>query len=335
VNAIDRQYESYLGFPAATGPASPEAAAAVAAHAVLVAAFPSRAAGFDATIAFDLAQIPDGPEKAKGVEIGRRAAAAVLQRALRDETSPVPPYRPHTTPGVYVPTALPMLPMSAYVTRPWVLTSPHEVQPAPPPDLKSDRYARDYDEVKRLGGAASTERTAAQTAAAQFWAGNRTDLAARLLTSAPGRSLVANARFYALKEMALDDAGCASTVAKYDFAFWRPMTAIRNADADDNAQTTGDPGWSPLLQTPLFPEYPCGHCINAATNAAIFEAEFGPDVRLTFLDPEMPGAGRTLSAKEYVRDVSLSRIYAGVHYRFSNDAAEAMGWRIALKPLSP
>ena len=329
VNAIDRRFESYLGFPAATAPGSQEAAAAVAGHGVLTSVFPAYRTKLDQSLAFHLGLVPDSPARTAGVEIGRAAADAVLRRKLVDSQKPQPNYRPRTSPGVYVQPALPSLPMTVFVTIPWFLKAPDEVQPPPPPALTSDRYAHDYDEVRRLGGRDRSERTDAQTASADFWAGNRMVLAMRLLAARDGRSLVSNARFYALLEMALDDTAAAVAVAKYEANFWRPITAIRNADQDGNPQTTIDPAWMPYLVTPGFGEYPCGHCIGAATSATIVEAEFGRDVRLTFIDSTMPGAGQTLTPAEYVREVSMSRIYAGVHYRFSNEAAEDMGRRIA------
>jgi hypothetical protein len=342
VNAIDRRYESYLGFPKATTPASQEAAAAVAAHDVLKASYPARGASFAQSLAFALGAISDGPPKTAGVQVGRDAAAAVLKRTVLDGTVKVPEYRPRGIPGVYILTDLPVLPLSAYATIPWILKTRDEVAPAPPPALNSERYAKDFEEVRRLGAKDSIERTPAQTAAANFWAGNRTDLAMRLLTSSAGRRLVTNARAYALREMAYDDAATSVTIAKYDAALWRPITAIRNADQDENPLTNLDAAWLPLLQTPPFAEYPCGHCIGAAVAAGLIEAEFGPDARLTFPDPTMPGAGRTVTPGEYVREVSMSRIYAGVHYRFSNEAAEEMGRRIAtlavqryMRPLTP
>ena len=341
VNAIDRRYESYLGFPKAPAPASPEAAAAVAAHHILKLAYPARAAMLDDSLAFSLGVVPEGPVKTAGIQIGRDAAAAVLKRPVLDAAVKIPDYRPRTAPGMYILTDLPLLPLSAYATIPWFLKSRTEVIPPAAPALASERYAKDFDEVRRLGSRSSVERTPAQTAAANFWAGNRSYLAIRLLTSRAGRSLVRNARVYALREMAINDAATATTIAKYDAAFWRPITAIRNADQDDNPATVMDPAWVPLLQTPPFAEYPCGHCIAAATTAGILEAEFGTDCALIFLDPTMPGAGRTLSPKEYVREVSMSRIYGGVHYRFSNEAAEEMGRRVAslavqryMRPLS-
>jgi hypothetical protein len=219
VNAIDRRFESYLGFPAATAPASPEAAAAVAAHGVLTSVFPGYRAKLDQSLAFHLGLVPDSPARTDGVEIGRAAAEAVLRRKLLDSRKPQPNYRPRTSPGVYVQPDLPSLPMTAFVTIPWFLKAPDEVQPPPPPALTSDRYAHDYDEVRRLGGRDRSERTDAQTASADFWAGNRMVLAIRLLTARDGRSLVSNARLYALLEMALDDAATAVAVAKYTADF--------------------------------------------------------------------------------------------------------------------
>ena len=329
VNAIDRRFESYLGFPAATAAASPEAAAAVAAHSVLTSVFPGHRPKLDQSLAFHLGLVADGPAKAAGVATGHAAAEAVLKRRRLDSQKPLPHYRPRTSPGVYVQPGLPSLPMSAFVSIPWFLKAPDEVQPPPPPALTSERYARDFDEVRRLGGRERSERTAAQSASADFWAGNRMMLTMRLLTARDGRSLVANARAYALYEMALDDTAAAVAIAKYRTDFWRPITAIRNADEDGNPQTTIDAAWMPYLPTPGFGEYPCGHCSAAAMSAAIVEAEFGRDAPLTFIDSTMPGAGQTLTPADYVREVSMSRIYAGVHYRFSNEAAEEMGRRIA------
>lgn len=256
VNTIDRRFESYLGLPAATTTASPEVAAAVAAHAVLTSVFPGYRTRLDQSLAFHLGLVPDGPARTAGVEIGRAAADAVLRRTLLDSQKPLPHYRPRTSPGVYVQPGLPSLPMTAFVQIPWFLKAPDEVQPPPPPALTSDRYARDYDEVRRLGGRDRSERTDAQSAAADFWAGNRMMLAMRLLTARDGRSLVANARVYALLEMALDDAAAAVAVAKYRSDFWRPITAIRNADQDGNPQTTIDPAWMPYLPTPGFGSTP-------------------------------------------------------------------------------
>lgn len=332
VNAIDPRYRSYLDMPPGSRLASQRAAIAAAAHAVLVELFPARRGALDASLAMDLAAVPDGQAETDGIAVGRAAAARVLARTLQPAGASIPNYRPRTSPGVYVPTDLPILPMSAYVRTPWVLVNTGEFNAPPPPALTSERYTRDWDEVRRLGSRHSTDRTPAQTAAASFWDTHDFTGMLRQFASAPRRSAVENARFYALLAMAIDDAGTAITVAKYDHGLWRPITAIRNAEDDANAATSPVPDWQPLLRTPLHPEYPCGHCIFAAVTAEVVAMEFGrrPAGGLTFRNPAFPGAAWTVAmTDEYAQAVADSRIYAGAHYRFSNEAAQEMGRRIA------
>jgi hypothetical protein len=332
-NAIDRRYESYLGVPAATSPANADIAVAVAAHGVLKFAYPGQAGPLKIALDYDLGQVADGPEKTAAIAIGQSVAELTMKR-VTTSSAVAADYLPAATPGLYVPTDLPVLSMGAYQNKPWLMTRPDEFAPKPPPPLTSDAWAKSYDEVRRLGRKTGSERTPFQTAAAQFWANNNPDLAFRMLTAAPGRSLVKNAHFYAMVAMGMADAHVAMTVAKYDNHFWRPITAIRNGEKDGNPKTAPDSGWEPLLGTPLHPEYPCGHCIMAATIATVVAGEFGNAARMTFIDPGMPGAGQALTPAEYARNVSMSRIYAGVHYRFSNEAAEGMGRKIGQRALT-
>ena len=154
--------------------------------------------------------------------------------------------------------------------------------------------------------------------------------AMRQVADLPGRTLVQNARMYALQAMAQHDTGLAMAESKMHYGFWRPVTAIRNADQDGNDATQRVPGWEPLLNTPMHPEYVCGHCINARTTATVMSREPLPPAGLAFIDDDDPRAPRTTKDwDEYARETSLSRIYAGVHYRFSNDAGEAMGRQVA------
>jgi hypothetical protein len=326
-NAVDRRYESYLGFPAASVPANADVAVAVAAHGVLRLGHPTQAAVLQASLDFDLGQVPDGPAKSAGIAVGQAAADAVMKRVTQS-AGVAPDYVPATAPGVYVSTDLPVLSMGAYLAKGWFLAKPDEFKPKPPPALKSAEWARAYDEVRRLGRRTGSERTPWQTAAANFWSSNDPELAMRLLAFAPGRSLVQSARLYAKVGMGMADAHVSMSVAKYDYHFWRPITAIRNGAVDGNPKTDPDAAWEPLIRTPLHPEYPCGHCIMASVVATILAAEFGKDAKLTFDDPTMPGSGQVLTPDAYVQAVSMSRIYAGVHYRFSNEAAEEMGRKI-------
>lgn len=330
-NAADRRYESYLGLRPAAVPVSQEAAIASAGHAVLLHHFPAAAEALSKALALNIGSIEEGPSKQAGLALGRDVAAQVLARPIAVSGARIPDYQPRTSPGVYVPTDLPVISMSYYGTKPWFLRSVTEVAAPPPPPLASDIYARDFDEVRRLGGQKSDIRTESDAAAAAFWVDAEVSSAIRSLMERSGRTTTERARFYAVWAMAASDAAAAVAVAKYDHGFWRPVTAIRNASDDGNASTQPDAAWVSYLPTPLHPEYPCGHCISAAVAGAIIEAEFGPQPKggLTFNNPSSPGAAVTLSTTdEFVRAVSRSRIIAGAHFRFSTEAGEAMGRKI-------
>jgi hypothetical protein len=333
LNAIDRRYESYLNFPLGDPGASQDAAAATAAYTVLVAAFPVQKTLLDETYAFAMAAIPEGPARDAGRQIGEAAAAAAMQAGGIDPAIPQAPYRPRTTPGEWTATALPTFEAHSVAFRPWAIPSAEALRPPPPPAMNSEVWARDYDEVRRLGGRTSTERTPQQSLIARYRILPDVTPSLRLAADAPGRTPVQNARMFALYQMAYDDAVLAMVVAKMHYNYWRPITAIRNGEGDGNDATAADPGWMPLLGTPNFPEYPCGHCTFAAAIGEVMKAEVGPrpaaGVRVT-----TGGVGNALvqvlpSWDEWVRQVSDSRIYAGAHYRFSNDAGEEVGRRAA------
>ncbi len=333
VNAIDHRYESYLGFPAGDPSASQDAAAATAAHRVLVHHFPAQKAAFDDTYAISMASVPEGPAKEAGRLIGERAAAAAQTAGGIDSTVAQLPYRPRTTPGEWIGAALPALQPYWAAFRPWAIPGADALRPPPPPALTSERWARDAEEVRRLGGRTSTGRTPLQTLMARYREAPDLSPSLRLAADAPGRTPVQNARMFARVQMAGDDAAQAMVVAKLHYNFWRPVTAIRNAAQDGNDATVSDPGWTALLATPNFPEYPCGHCTYAAALAEVMKAEVGPrpagGVRVS--SQSVPNAVVQVlpSWDEWVRQVSDSRMYGGVHYRFSNEAGEEVGRRAA------
>ncbi|WP_114954673.1 vanadium-dependent haloperoxidase [Sphingosinicella terrae] len=346
VNAIDRRYQSYLGLAPADAGASQDAAAVTAAYRVLLHHYPAQRTAIEESHALAMAAIPDDPARTGGIAVGEVAAAAALQAGGVDPAIAQRPYRPRTRPGEWVATALPSLEPYWATLRPWVASSTDSLQPPPPPPLASERWARDYEEVRRLGGRDSRERSAHQTLVARYRQAGDVMPALRQVSDMPGRTRVRNARMFALYQMAFDDAVQAMVVAKLHHDFWRPITAIRNGAEDGNDATPADAEWLPLLATPNFPEYPCGHCTVAGTVAELMTAETGVSppggVRIASqLSPD--AAVQTFpSWNAWAQEVSDSRIYGGVHYRFSNEAGEQIGRRAArmaleraLRPLPP
>ncbi|HEX5819160.1 MAG TPA: vanadium-dependent haloperoxidase [Gemmatimonadales bacterium] len=345
-NAVDRRYSSFLGTSPAAAGTSAEAAVASAAHTVITTLFPNHKTPADDALVVTLGTVPEGPEKTAGVELGKRVAAAVIARAALPAGATFTEYRPRTAPGVYIDPRLPSILPFDTAMPPFFMKTAADVRPAGPPALSSEQYARDLDEVRRLGAKHSTERPKDQTLLVSPWLNISYPRLLGDVARQPGRSLVQNARLYAMTLLAMDDTWLAIMDAKMHFATWRPITAIRNADQDGNDATTRDAAWEPLLRTPTHPDYPCGHCGVAAAAATVLEAETGPapsgGIWLRSYDKN-PGMRRVLPTwKAFVDEMSLSRIYAGAHTRFANEAAEAMGRELArralagfMRPLAP
>ena len=332
LNAIDRRFESYLGFPAGDPTASQDAAAATAGFKVLLQHYPGNKSTLEESYAMSMAAIPDGPAKEAGRLIGEKAAQAAVGANGIDPAITQIPYRPRTAPGEWIGASLPSLEPYWAAFKPWVV-GPNALMPPPPPALTSDIYARDYEEVRRLGGKTSTERSLEQTLIARYRQGYDLSPMVRFAADRPGRAQVDNARLFALYHMAMDDAVQAMIVAKLRYNFWRPITAIRNGDRDGNAATQHDAAWTPLLPTPNFPEYPCGHCTAAGVQTEVLKLAAGlpasTRVRVAAgMNPNMV-TQTAKSWEELVQQVSDSRMLGGVHYRFSNDAGEEIGRRAA------
>ena len=313
--------------------ASVEAAVAAANRATLAKLLPAQQASIDKAYQAALAAVADGPAKEAGIAAGEQAAAGVLARRAADKPVPVADYRPHAAAGVYVPTAAPAAPHWSR-RLPWLMASPAQFRPAAPPALESAAWARDFDEVKRLGARDSTQRSAEQTAIARFWEYSLPPIyfnVVRSVAEQPGRGVARNARLYAAAAQAMDDALIAVFDAKYHYHFWRPVTAVRNADIDGNAATERDAAWTPLVEAPMHPEFPSGHAVLAGAVGAVLEADIGagPVPQLATASPTAQGAVRRwASPAEFVREVADSRIYAGIHYRSAIEAGAAMGRRI-------
>ena len=332
-NAVTKRYPaSGLQLEAAPG-ASVDAAVATANHATLAKLLLSQQAAIDSTYHAALALIADGAAKTAGIAVGEKAAAAILALRADDGAATGETYRPHTTAGVYVPKVIPAVPQWPQ-RKPWLMTSPAQFRPGPPPTLTSALWARDYDEIKALGGKSSTRRTAEQTEIARFWEATLPPIyhgVVRSVAAVPGREVTQNARLFLAVTQATDDALIAVLDAKYHYNFWRPVTTIPNGDIDGNDATERDPSWTPFIDTPMHPEYPCAHCIVSGTVGTVLQAEIGasPMPTLTTTSSAAKGAARSwMKIDDFMQEVANARIYDGVHYRTSTEVGTAMGKQI-------
>src|SRR5215470_3857316 len=333
INAIEPRYQAYKMKFDADPSASKDAAAAVAAARVMSRLHPDAAPKIDPDLAQYLAKIPDGPAKAAGIALGEKVADSVLAMRANDGADAPDSYRPKTAPGRYVPTAPVVVPMWGGVT-PFAMTRPSQFRPGPPVALTSREWATNYNEIKEIGSKNSSKRTALQTETGRLWlyTGPATffPLAVQL-SAAKGLNVNENARLFALLAMATADAMVAVFDAKYEYEFWRPITAIRNGDEDNNPETERDATWEPLGPTPMHPEYPCAHCIVAGSAGTVMQAVFGtgtlPEFGLT--TPTAPGVThRWTRLQDYIEEPSNARIWSGFHYRFSTEVGTSMGRKI-------
>jgi hypothetical protein len=276
---------------------------------------------------FDLKELKD---RNRARDIGEMVAKKLLADESRTSVASKSDYRPFCKPGEYVPTTIPVF-RDWGNRRTWVLKSASEIRPGPPPLLDSDVWSRDFNETKTFG-AQNSNRTFEQTKSALFWQDIATPIHFGLVRSiaiAPERNLVENVRLYAAASQAMDDAFIAVFDAKYAYNFWRPLTAIRNAEIDQNSQTSSEPNWQPLIETPMHPEYPCAHCIVTAALAAVIEEDVGDDYPLSTSSANFPGETRVFKGTEsLIQEVANARIFAGVHYRNSNEVGISMGKQI-------
>jgi hypothetical protein len=217
---------------------------------------------------------------------------------------------------------------------PFALTSPSQFRPPPPILLTSSEWAANYNELKEFGGKKSAKRLPQQTETARFWLAVGPPAyhqIPRQLVTAKRMSVVESARFMALYSIALTDASIAVFDAKYHFEFWRPVTAIRNGDHDDNPATEPEPTWQPIDSTPMHPEYPCAHCIQSGAAAGVIEVVLGsqeiPEVTMT--STTAPGVThRWTNTAAYTEEVANARVWAGFHWRFSTRVGTEMGRKI-------
>jgi hypothetical protein len=333
VNSIERKYRPYVAQLPADATVSREAAAAAAAGTILTSFGPQLQAEMKAALATYLETIPDSVAKMDGIRLGEAVAAKILEARKDDGAAAPDSYRTSTAPGAYVPTAATWAPQWPGV-KPFAMTSASQFRPVPPIALTSKEWATDYNEIKALGRFDSKTRTPQQTEAARFWlevAGTVYYPLVRSVATAKKLSVIDNARLFALTAMARADGLIAVFDAKYHYGFWRPLTAVRHGDNDNNPTTERDATWRPIAETPMHPEYPCAHCVAAASMCAVLEAVIGtaeiPEVAMS--STTAPGVTRRwTNLRDFVAEVSNARVWAGFHYRFSARVAEDMGRKI-------
>jgi hypothetical protein len=334
VNAITRRYPvSTLKLDAASG-ASVDAAIAAASRTALAKLLPSQQSAIEAAYQAALAKVADGAAKASGIAVGEQAATAILAMRADDGAGAAEAYRPQTAPGVYVPTMIPAVTHWPQ-RRPWLMSSASQFRPGAPPALTSALWARDYNEIKNLGGKSNARRTVEQTQIGGFWEATLPPIFNGIVLSiadAPGREITQNARLLAAVAQAADDALLAVFDAKYRYNFWRPVTAIRNGDLDGNDATERDASWTPFIETPLHPEYPCAHCTVAAAVGTVLQAEIGSGATPTLTTTSYlvkGGAARNWTRiDDLMQEVANARVYAGVHFRNSTEVGTAMGKQV-------
>ncbi|MEU6378540.1 vanadium-dependent haloperoxidase [Streptomyces sp. NPDC046909] len=339
VVGIEGRYAEYKWDVRGPRHASSEAAAAAAAHRVLLTYFPKSQARIDAAYADSLAKIPDGTAEDQGVRFGERAAERIIELREDDGRDSQVAFSPTPGPGVwqpappdYRPAAIPWLSK----VRPMTFDSPEEFVPGPPPALTSATYTKDFAEVKAVGKKDSATRTAWQTETALFFSHplpQQLQAGYRDYTERHELDIVDAARYFAAANVASADATITTWSSKFGYAFWRPVTAVRQADTDGNPDTTADPNWLPLLNTPPYPEYMGGHCANDGAVMAVLDRLTGGDIDLR-LSSTPTGTTRTYTnSADYNRDVIDARVWSGIHFRTADLVGNAVGRDIGNRAL--
>ena len=339
VNSIARTHQPYHVDMTADPGTSREAAAAQAAHRVLSGMIPASQASYDAALANSLSSVPDGPGKTAGIALGNTVGAAILALRANDGASAVVPYTPGSAPGDWRPTppanAAAAAPQWGSIT-PWAMSSPSQFRnPDGPPALDSPEYTAAFNEVKAIGSATSSTRTAEQSNIAQYWAGTTgtsTPLGhwnriAQTVAESQGNTLEENARLFALVGIAQADAFISCWDNKYHYDHWRPVTAIRAAETDGNPDTVADPNWSSFIITPNHPSYLSGHSSMSGASGAVLADFFGTDnISFTSSAEGVSVPDRTFTSfSQASQEAADSRLYGGIHWSYDNEDGLARG----------
>jgi hypothetical protein len=341
VNSIDRTHRPYLvQLPRVSRHASQDAAAASAAHGVLVQLYPGFQGMLDDQLQISLAPIPEGQPKAEGIKVGQTVADQILVIRSGDgsDASPIP-YVFGTQPGDYqsTPPNFPPQPQFTHwsFVTPFALPRANRFRPGPPPALASERYANDFNEIKAVGIVDSTQATPDEALTGRFWNGpiqNYWNEITQTATIAHHLTTAKAARLFALVNLSIADGVIAFYDAKYTYNFWRPVTAIRAADPKINPETLPDPNWLPqAINTAPDPSYPGAHAVISNAGAAVLISFFERDRFVFNVTSEvLPGVERSFTRISAAgEEATLSRIFAGQHFRFDETAGQRLGRRVA------
>ncbi len=287
---------------------------------------------YDAT----LAGISNGAAKTGGIAVGNAAATAMINERMGDGRFGPPGFDVGTKPGEWRPT-LPLFlnDPAAWVgdVEPFLIKSPSQFRTEGPNELKSWRYTKDFKEVKAIGSRTSTTRTADQTDIAKFWADHATAMWNRIflqLSDTEDLSIVENARFFAMLFLTDADAIIGCWDDKQHYGFWRPITAIREANTDGNPKTARDTEWLPLIDTPPFPDHPSGHGCASGSIARTLQAFFGTDQMEFSTNSVVSGTTRKFTTfTQAIEEIVDARVYSGIHFRTADEQGALMGKRVA------
>jgi hypothetical protein len=346
-NAVKKYYKPFRFEVPAASTASEEAAAAQAAHDVMVALYPAATATFDTALSDRLATLPQ-PAASQGAEVGKQVATGVLQWRSNDGSAgPDPVYAPLLQPGVWRPTAAGQVAAGTRYANilPFALFSPTQYLPAPPPALNSPEYTQNFQQVYNIGRVDSVTRTAEQTLLARLIAGVNYrpgpfalwNTVARDLAGSKNLSLMETARLFALLNASMHDGLQTSHTSKFIYNLWRPVTAIVNAADDLNDTTIADPTWTPLLTTPPYPSHSSNVACIATSAARALARAMGSDqvpfsANWTWTGAQ--GAGTDVvrqytTLSQLASDAGMSRVYGGIHFEFEIHASEAACTKVA------
>ncbi len=337
LNAIKPDYEKYSDITN-DGDAHPVAAAAVAAHTVLLHHAPEKKAMLDAQLAKAIDTIASATARAKGIALGLQSGNAIIESRSTDGAfqNPIGAIVPSIVPGIYQPVPpfdFVFAPFWATM-KPFGLQNPQQFRSVPQVAIASTAYEKDFAEVKTYGDKNSTVRTADQTFYAKFWyeyseiGWNRIAL---IVANAERTDLLTTARLFAILNMSLADSYTAGWDAKFHYDFWRPYTAVRAAATDGNSQTIADTAWQALMPTPPVQDYPSTHSVLGNAGATVLTYFFGNNYEFATLSTSSPTPAASRSFKSFLKaadENADSRVMAGIHFRFSCKAGQEMGNKI-------